>query len=130
MTSSDLKAWAKVGVTGEIASIESGILSSRPYANTNGITIEQIEGLIERRRILLAKLAEIDGVWVCGSWLEERDGRQYNCFALYRADGTLAGAYRKVHHMQAGVGHYGVFSGRRWNNEIYPLLRDFVHVNS
>ncbi len=39
-------------------------------------------------------------------------------------------AYRKVHHMQAGVGHYGVFSGRRWQNEIYPLLRDFVHVNS
>src|SRR3954465_15676521 len=39
-------------------------------------------------------------------------------------------AYRKVHHMQAGVGHYGVFSGRRWNNEIYPLLRDFVHMNS
>ena len=39
-------------------------------------------------------------------------------------------SYRKVHHMQAGVGHYGVFSGRRWNNEIYPLLRDFIHVNS
>ncbi len=39
-------------------------------------------------------------------------------------------AYRRVHHMQAGVGHYGVFSGKKWNNEIYPLLRDFVHVNS
>ena len=39
-------------------------------------------------------------------------------------------AYRRVHHLQAGVGHYGVFSGRRWNNEIYPLLRDFVHVNA
>jgi poly(3-hydroxybutyrate) depolymerase len=39
-------------------------------------------------------------------------------------------AYRKVHHMQAGVGHYGVFSGRRWNTEVYPLLRDFVHMNS
>jgi len=39
-------------------------------------------------------------------------------------------AYRRVHHMQAGVGHYGVFSGKRWNNEIYPLLRDFVHINS
>jgi polyhydroxyalkanoate depolymerase len=39
-------------------------------------------------------------------------------------------AYRKVHHMQAGVGHYGVFSGKKWNSEIYPLLRDFVHVNS
>ena len=38
--------------------------------------------------------------------------------------------YRRMHHMQAGVGHYGVFSGKRWNNEIYPILRDFVHVNS
>jgi poly(3-hydroxybutyrate) depolymerase len=43
---------------------------------------------------------------------------------------TSVRAYRRVHHLQAGVGHYGVFSGRRWNNEIYPLLRDFVHVNS
>jgi polyhydroxyalkanoate depolymerase len=38
--------------------------------------------------------------------------------------------YRKQHHMQAGVGHYGVFSGRRWNNEIYPLVRDFIHLNA
>ena len=38
--------------------------------------------------------------------------------------------YLKTHHLQAGVGHYGVFSGKRWNNEIYPLLRDFVHVNA
>ncbi|MBY0381651.1 MAG: polyhydroxyalkanoate depolymerase [Xanthobacteraceae bacterium] len=43
---------------------------------------------------------------------------------------TSVRAYRKVHHMQAGVGHYGVFNGKRWNNEIYPLLRDFIHVNS
>jgi polyhydroxyalkanoate depolymerase len=43
---------------------------------------------------------------------------------------TSVRAYRRVHHMQAGVGHYGVFSGKKWNNEIYPLLRDFVHVNS
>jgi poly(3-hydroxybutyrate) depolymerase len=32
--------------------------------------------------------------------------------------------------MQAGVGHYGVFSGRRWDNEIHPLPPDFVHINS
>ncbi|WP_316231052.1 polyhydroxyalkanoate depolymerase [Bradyrhizobium sp. SZCCHNR1051] len=43
---------------------------------------------------------------------------------------TNVRAYRRVHHMQAGVGHYGVFSGKKWNTEIYPLLRDFVHVNS
>jgi polyhydroxyalkanoate depolymerase len=38
--------------------------------------------------------------------------------------------YRKVHHLQPGAGHYGVFSGRRWTNEIYPVLRDFIHVNA
>lgn len=34
--------------------------------------------------------------------------------------------YKKAHHMQAGVGHYGVFSGRRWQREVYPLVRDFI----
>jgi poly(3-hydroxybutyrate) depolymerase len=34
--------------------------------------------------------------------------------------------YRKKHHMQAGVGHYGVFSGSRWNNQIYPMLRNVI----
>ena len=37
--------------------------------------------------------------------------------------------YMKQHHMQAGVGHYGVFNGRRWENEIYPRLRDFIHAS-
>jgi polyhydroxyalkanoate depolymerase len=33
---------------------------------------------------------------------------------------------RKQHHLQPGVGHYGVFSGRRWRSQIYPLVRDFI----
>lgn len=32
----------------------------------------------------------------------------------------------KRHHMQANVGHYGVFNGKRWNNEIYPLVRNLI----
>jgi len=34
--------------------------------------------------------------------------------------------YLKRHHMQAGVGHYGVFSGKRWENQIYPLLKNVI----
>jgi poly(3-hydroxybutyrate) depolymerase len=34
--------------------------------------------------------------------------------------------YLKRHYVQAGVGHYGVFNGRRWNNEIYPVLRNVI----
>jgi poly(3-hydroxybutyrate) depolymerase len=35
--------------------------------------------------------------------------------------------YLKTHHVQTGVGHYGVFSGRRWNQQIYPRVRDVIH---
>jgi polyhydroxyalkanoate depolymerase len=34
--------------------------------------------------------------------------------------------YLKRHHMQAGVGHYGVFSGKRWEGQIYPLLKNVI----
>ncbi|MBY6242195.1 polyhydroxyalkanoate depolymerase [Methylosinus sp. Sm6] len=34
--------------------------------------------------------------------------------------------YMKSHHLQAGVGHYGVFNGRRWDNQVYPTLRDHI----
>lgn len=37
-------------------------------------------------------------------------------------------AYKRKHHVQTGVGHYGVFSGRRWDKEVYPLVRDFIHM--
>jgi poly-beta-hydroxyalkanoate depolymerase len=31
--------------------------------------------------------------------------------------------------VQAGVGHYGVFSGRRWQNQIYPVVRGVIHTS-
>jgi poly(3-hydroxybutyrate) depolymerase len=34
--------------------------------------------------------------------------------------------YLKRHHMQPGVGHYGVFSGNRWTSQIYPLLKNVI----
>ena len=37
--------------------------------------------------------------------------------------------FKKGHHLQPSVGHYGVFSGRRWNNEVYPLVRNLILSN-
>jgi poly(3-hydroxybutyrate) depolymerase len=37
-------------------------------------------------------------------------------------------AYRKTHHLQAGVGHYGVFSGKRWDAQIYPVVRNMIRA--
>lgn len=35
-------------------------------------------------------------------------------------------ANRKRHHLQPGVGHYGVFSGRKWQSQIYPMVRNMI----
>ncbi len=40
------------------------------------------------------------------------------------------GPDKKRYHLQTGVGHYGVFNGRRWANEIYPKVREFIQVNA
>jgi poly(3-hydroxybutyrate) depolymerase len=32
----------------------------------------------------------------------------------------------KQNHVQTGVGHYGVFSGRRWTREVYPRVRGMI----
>jgi len=34
--------------------------------------------------------------------------------------------YMRKHYVQANVGHYGVFSGRRWQQQVYPLVRDVI----
>ncbi len=34
--------------------------------------------------------------------------------------------YMKRHHMQPGVGHYGVFSGKSWENQIFPMLKNVI----
>jgi len=35
-------------------------------------------------------------------------------------------ANRKRHHLQPGVGHYGVFSGRKWTTQVYPMVRNMI----
>jgi poly(3-hydroxybutyrate) depolymerase len=39
------------------------------------------------------------------------------------------GSGKKARHVQAEVGHYGVFNGRRWRTEIYPKARSFIQAN-
>ncbi len=37
---------------------------------------------------------------------------------------------RREHYEQKGVGHYGVFNGRRWREEIAPRIASFIRANS
>ena len=35
-------------------------------------------------------------------------------------------ADRRFHYDVLGAGHYGIFSGRRWREKVYPKVRDFI----
>ena len=35
----------------------------------------------------------------------------------------------RQHYLQPRVGHYGLFNGRRWREELYPHVRTFFHLH-
>ena len=67
-----------------------------------------------RRTALLTVEGERDDICSVGQTVAAHD----LCSGVY--------ANRKRHHLQPGVGHYGVFSGRKWSSQIYPLVRNMV----
>ena len=69
-----------------------------------------------RRTALLTVEGERDDICAIGQTMAAQD----LCSAIP--------AFRKSHHMQAGVGHYGVFSGRRWAQQTYPIVRELIYA--
>ena len=43
---------------------------------------------------------------------------------------TSIPATRKRHLTVKGAGHYGIFSGRRWRNVVYPEVREFIRAHA
>jgi poly(3-hydroxybutyrate) depolymerase len=37
---------------------------------------------------------------------------------------------KKASHLETGAGHYGIFAGKSWRNNIRPLVLDFIDANS
>ena len=37
---------------------------------------------------------------------------------------------RRAHFVAPGVGHYGIFSGRRWRDVVFPRVREFIALHS
>ncbi|MCU0855791.1 MAG: polyhydroxyalkanoate depolymerase [Rhodobacteraceae bacterium] len=46
--------------------------------------------------------------------------------------GLLTGlpASKKASHLEPGAGHYGIFAGKSWRNNIRPLVLNFIDANS
>ena len=69
-----------------------------------------------RRTALLTVEGERDDICALGQTLAAQD----LCEKLPQ--------YLRTHYVQAGVGHYGVFSGKRWENQVYPTVREVIHA--
>jgi polyhydroxyalkanoate depolymerase len=75
---------------------------------------QKVEPAAIRRTMLFTVEGEKDDICAVGQTLAAHD----LCVSLR--------PYRKRHHMQAGVGHYGVFSGRTWQHQIYPMVKNVI----
>ena len=78
----------------------------------------KVEPRAIRRTALLTVEGERDDICALGQTVAAQD----LCTGLK--------PFRKRHHMQAGVGHYGVFSGRRWETQVYPIVRNTILANA
>jgi polyhydroxyalkanoate depolymerase len=75
---------------------------------------EKVDPSAIRRTMLLTVEGEKDDICAMGQTVAAHD----MCTGLR--------PYLKRHHMQPGVGHYGVFSGKRWEGQIYPLMKNVI----
>jgi poly(3-hydroxybutyrate) depolymerase len=74
----------------------------------------KIEPRAIRRTMLLTVEGERDDICAVGQTM----AAQELCTSLR--------PYLKRHHLQLGVGHYGIFSGRRWELQVYPLVKNVI----
>jgi poly(3-hydroxybutyrate) depolymerase len=75
---------------------------------------QKVDPAAIRRTMLLTVEGERDDICAVGQTVAAHD----LC--------TKLRPYLRRHHMQPGVGHYGVFSGKRWENQIYPILKNVI----
>jgi len=75
---------------------------------------EKVAPAAIRRTMLLTVEGEKDDICAMGQTVAAHD----LCSGLR--------PYLKRHHMQPGVGHYGVFSGKRWEALIYPQVKNVI----
>jgi poly(3-hydroxybutyrate) depolymerase len=75
---------------------------------------ERVNPAAIRRSALLTVEGELDDI----SGLGQTEAAHDLCSSIP--------AKRRAHKVIEGAGHYGIFSGRRWRETVYPQVRDFI----
>ncbi len=112
------------------------------YDEYNAVLDMPAEYYLDTIKTVFQDFALVNGTWqVDGALVRPQD---ISTTALLTVEGELddisgAGQTRAAHDLCSGVpkqhqshydakgaGHYGIFSGRRWRDNVYPAVRDFI----
>jgi poly(3-hydroxybutyrate) depolymerase len=112
------------------------------YDEYNAVLDMPAEYYLDTIRVVFQEFALVNGSWrVHGELVQPQD---ITTSALLTIEGELddiSGAgqtkaahglctgipkTRQFHYDAIGAGHYGIFSGRRWREQVYPQVRDFI----
>ncbi len=112
------------------------------YDEYNAVLDMPAEYYLDTIKVVFQDFALVNGTWVVkGEPVRPQD---IETTALLTIEGELddisgAGQTRAAHDLCTGVpkarqfhydavgaGHYGIFSGRRWREKVYPTVRDFI----
>ena len=116
------------------------------YDEYNAVLDMPAEYYLDTIKTVFQDFALVNGTWeVKGHLVRPQDIRHT---ALLTVEGELddisgAGQTRAAHDLCAGIpenvrfhydvpgaGHYGIFSGRRWRELVYPRVRDFIRSSA
>lgn len=114
----------------------------RFYDEYNAVLDMPAEYYLDTIRTVFQDFALVNGTWeVEGQRVRPQDIQET---ALLTVEGELddisgAGQTKAAHELCSGIppehqdhydamgaGHYGIFSGRRWREKVYPTVRDFI----
>ncbi len=112
------------------------------YDEYNAVLDMPAEYYLDTIKVVFQDFALVNGTWHVGGKLVRP--QDIKSTALLTIEGELddisgAGQTRAAHGLCSGVpkslqfhydaigaGHYGIFSGRRWREKVYPTVRDFI----
>ena len=112
------------------------------YDEYNAVLDMPAEYYLDTIKVVFQEFALVNGTWnVNGQLVRPQDISKP---ALLTVEGELddisgAGQTRAAHDLCSGIpkarqfhydaegaGHYGIFSGKRWREKVYPTVRDFI----
>jgi len=121
---------------------ESAEAHRKFYDEYNAVLDMPAEYYLDTIRTVFQEFALVEGTWdVAGKRVRPQDITRSALLTIEGELDDISGAgqtraahslctgipnARKFHYDAIGAGHYGIFSGRRWREQVYPEVQQFI----